>query len=229
MTDIDSLSPTRRGTRRVRLTDTLVGKLPVPKAGSRIVKDNRIRGFGVRITAAGARSFVLNYTIGCRERRITIGSFPAWPTLAALDEAKRLKRDVEQGVDPFDKRNHNRIERQRALARASGRVLPKGIESAAQVYRHFNQDGELLYVGAAMNGFQRLLVHRDKSFWFREIAVVTIQHFATREEALEAENLAIASENPRYNVSGGLRISAMREKRNRAKLSDTSRGANSAT
>jgi len=167
--------------------------------------------------------------IGGRERRITIGSFPTWTTLGALDEAKRLRRDIERGIDPFDKRDHRRIERQRALARASGRTLPKGVESAAQVYRHFNQAGELLYIGAAQNGFKRLLIHRDKSFWFHEVAVVTIEHFATREEASAAEHSAIASENPRYNVSGGLRISAMREKRNRARLSGTSRGDNSTT
>jgi integrase len=86
----------------------MIRKLPVPRAGNHITRDDRIRGFGVRITANDARSFVLNYTIAGRERRLTIGSFPAWTTLAALEEAKRLKREVERGIDPLRERHEER-------------------------------------------------------------------------------------------------------------------------
>jgi integrase len=86
------------------LTDTLIRKLPAPPTGNRITKDDRVRGFGIRVTAAGAKSFILNYTIAGRERRMTIGEFPAWTTLAALEEAKRLKREVDRGIDPLEQR-----------------------------------------------------------------------------------------------------------------------------
>jgi hypothetical protein len=40
-----------------------------------------LTGFGCRITAAGALSFILNYlTRAGRERRYTIGEFPSWKT-----------------------------------------------------------------------------------------------------------------------------------------------------
>ena len=48
-----------------------------------------ITGFGVRIFAptkrhpAGARSFFVNYRIGGREKRFTIGSYPDWSAEAA--------------------------------------------------------------------------------------------------------------------------------------------------
>ena len=34
------------------------------------------------------------------ERRLTIGGFPDWPVLAAREEAKRLKREIDGGADP---------------------------------------------------------------------------------------------------------------------------------
>ena len=57
-----------------KLTDSAVKRLPIPKSGNRIHYDPDVKGFGCRVTSAGARSFVLNYrTRGGRERRFTIG------------------------------------------------------------------------------------------------------------------------------------------------------------
>jgi Arm domain-containing DNA-binding protein len=75
------------------LTDKLVEALPKPARGNVIVYDGgekAVRGFGARVTAAGARSFVLNYRADGRERRITIGSFPDWSAKAAREQAKSL-------------------------------------------------------------------------------------------------------------------------------------------
>lgn len=91
-----------------KLTDKMVRDLPVPDAGNRIIYDTEVRGFGVRITAAGARSFVLNYRINGRERRHTIGQFPAWSVRAAREEAATLKRDIDRGRDPLAEREDNR-------------------------------------------------------------------------------------------------------------------------
>jgi integrase len=86
----------------------LVRELPAPPKGNRVYYDrpnnrgnDHTSGFGLRVTAANARSFVLNYrTADGRERRFTIGGYPTWTLLAARDEAKRLKRDVDTGGDP---------------------------------------------------------------------------------------------------------------------------------
>jgi integrase len=91
-----------------RLTDALVAALPAPAAGNKIRYDMEIKGFGVRVTAAGAKSFILNYRAGGRERRITIGSYPDWPTDKARDEAAALKRRVDLGDDPMAERHVNR-------------------------------------------------------------------------------------------------------------------------
>jgi len=90
------------------LTDSQVRDLPAPANGNRITYDATIKGFGVRVTAAGAKSFVLNYRAGGRERRITIGSFPAWNVKAARDQAATLRRRIDLGEDPMAERDEAR-------------------------------------------------------------------------------------------------------------------------
>ncbi|WP_343038773.1 GIY-YIG nuclease family protein [Pseudoxanthomonas kalamensis] len=71
--------------------------------------------------------------------------------------------------------------------------------SPAQLYRHWDKDGRLLYVGIACNFVNRLAQHRNDSAWFPLIANVTIQHFDSREEAAAAEVHAIRTELPIFN------------------------------
>jgi integrase len=85
-----------------RLDDTIVRKLVPPARGSTITWDGGVKGFGCRVTAAGARSFVVDYRRRADgvQRRATIGAFPDWSTMAAREQAKRIKRDVDLGADP---------------------------------------------------------------------------------------------------------------------------------
>ena len=84
------------------LTDAVVKRLPVPDTGNKITYDEGARGFGVRVTAGDFRGFILNYrTKAGRERRITIGGFPTWSTVAAREEARRLKQEIDRGADPL--------------------------------------------------------------------------------------------------------------------------------
>src|SRR5215831_20215203 len=98
---------TRRGhgtplTMAQRLTDKVVRSLERPPAGNRIAYDTDTKGFGARITAAGAIAFILNYRRRSdgQERRYTIGSAADWSVAAAREKAKELKRHIDNGGDP---------------------------------------------------------------------------------------------------------------------------------
>jgi len=92
-----------------RLTDRLIWELPAPERGNRVYYDSAndrgkdwIPGFGLRVTSRGARAFVFNYrTQSNVDRRLTIGSPPAWSTAAARAEAARLRQLVNTGQDPL--------------------------------------------------------------------------------------------------------------------------------
>jgi Arm DNA-binding domain len=93
-----------------RLTDRLVKTLPVPASGSKITYDTEVKGFAARVTAAGARAFIVRYRIAGQGRLFTIGSFPDWSTSAARDEARAMKRRVDQDKDPMGERHQKRAE-----------------------------------------------------------------------------------------------------------------------
>jgi integrase len=86
----------------MKLSDQRVRELPLPVSGNRVFYDDDVKGFGARVTAKGARSFVVNYrTRDGRERRYTIGAFPDWKVTTARAEARRLKLAVDRGEDPM--------------------------------------------------------------------------------------------------------------------------------
>lgn len=76
--------------------------------------DEDLKGFGLRITAAGAASYVVQYRMGGREaksRRFTIGSHGSpWTPATARAEATRLLILVAQGIDPVESDKQRRRE-----------------------------------------------------------------------------------------------------------------------
>jgi hypothetical protein len=76
--------------------------------------DEDLKGFGVRITPAGHRSYVLQYRTGGREvssKRYTIGRHGSpWTPDKARQEAERLLYLVHQGKDPIEADRERRRE-----------------------------------------------------------------------------------------------------------------------
>lgn len=68
------------------------------------------------------------------------------------------------------------------------------------LYRLFDQDGALLYVGVAVDPEVRLRVHSREKTWWPRVSQRSIEWFASRPEAEAAEVRAITSEGPSRNV-----------------------------
>lgn len=73
------------------------------------------------------------------------------------------------------------------------------------LYRFYDVDNHLLYVGISLHAAQRASEHRGDKSWWSDVARMNIEHLADRTEALEAELTAIRTERPRYNVTGAVR------------------------
>jgi predicted GIY-YIG superfamily endonuclease len=70
----------------------------------------------------------------------------------------------------------------------------------SSVYRHFDKDDNLLYVGRSVNPLARLGMHKYQSDWFDQIATVKIERFDAHEDAVKAEEIAIRVEKPIHNI-----------------------------
>lgn len=74
--------------------------------------------------------------------------------------------------------------------------MPK---STHVLYRFFDAQGNLLYVGITNDPEQRFRGHQGDKSWYHHVATAKMEHFETRAELMAAEIAAIEGEKPKYN------------------------------
>jgi predicted GIY-YIG superfamily endonuclease len=89
---------------------------------------------------------------------------------------------------------------------------------ATAVYRFFDRDGRLLYVGIAFDPAERWEKHAAVAEWWKDAADNTIDWYDTRAEAGRAELTAIRYEKPIYNKVGNVKPYQKPTKRRGMKL-----------
>src|SRR5262249_55972663 len=81
---------------------------PIPPRTDRIEFDDAVSGFGVRARYSGSKVFIVQYQIGAKTRRMTIGSV----ALQSVDKARARARDilaaVRMGQDPAGEKQQAR-------------------------------------------------------------------------------------------------------------------------
>jgi len=94
---------------KVKLTERNAGSLPAPKkrgekAGgvNAYYRDTEVQGFALRVGAGGARFWIIEYTLGKRQRTYVIGKRALYLVAAARTKAKELLGGVAQGIDPAE-------------------------------------------------------------------------------------------------------------------------------
>lgn len=85
----------------MRLTKTVLDHLPPPSTGQAFYRDDILKGFAVRVTANGAKSFVVETRIQGRVRRKTLGAYGVLTVEQARKRAQKFLGDVAHGLDPL--------------------------------------------------------------------------------------------------------------------------------
>lgn len=83
------------------------------------------------------------------------------------------------------------------------------------LYRHFDLNGELLYVGITNHPQLRWLQHRETSPWAWLVADTTLHWLPDRAKAAAAERRAIRTERPLFNTARPAGCSSEAAARNR--------------
>src|SRR5687767_12638751 len=106
----------------MRFTKPIVTKIGLPKGRSElIVFDDALPGFGLRLRAGGKRTWICQYRMGRKQRRLTLGSTDVLDLEDARLEAKRALAKAGLAIDP-------QAEKVRARAQAAmtlGAVLDR--------------------------------------------------------------------------------------------------------
>jgi integrase len=100
------------------LTAGLIERLTCPTDKQQaFLRDAKVPGLRVRVTAAGAKSFVFEAKLNRQTIRRTIGNVKSWSIDAARTEARRLAVMLDTGTDPRE------LERQQQEAKAAEKVI----------------------------------------------------------------------------------------------------------
>ncbi len=85
---------------KTRLTAASVERLRPPAKGRIEYWDNLLPGFGLRMSETGAKTWVLMYRVGRRQRRLTLGKYPALGLAKAREKAREALDQLDHGTDP---------------------------------------------------------------------------------------------------------------------------------
>ena len=86
-------------------------------------------------------------------------------------------------------------------------------DSTTDLYRYFDAEGRLLYVGISFSAIARAAQHREDKGWWQDVARMHVEHLPTRSDAVNAERHAIRTEQPLHNVVHNGKISAAKLER----------------
>ncbi len=92
--------------RQPELTRALIETSTVPPEKDRLfLRDGKVPGFGVVKHRSGRVTFIFERRIDGKPVRKMIGPLGTWTVQAARNEAMKLARQVDTGIDPFEARN----------------------------------------------------------------------------------------------------------------------------
>lgn len=121
-----------------RLTKSVVDRLPTPATGYALHWDEQDRGFGLRITKDGKKSYVVQGRVHGKELRLTIGPHGVFTVDQAREAAREHLRTMRLGTDPRDLRRQAQASSVtlRQVADAYKRDRPLKESSKSEIERH---------------------------------------------------------------------------------------------
>ena len=115
----------------MRLTKDSIDKAKLPEPGrkERFMRDDLMRGLGVRITASGAKSFIFEARVKGRPRRLTLGAWPDLNVGMAREKALEIRTGIAKGQDPHAARSAEKHEA------TFGRLVDRYMAEHARVFK----------------------------------------------------------------------------------------------
>ncbi len=93
----------------MNLTKTSVERIPTPEKTA-FHWDDKLPGFGIRVTPTGVKSFIIQKRIKGKDKRITVGRFGALTVEQARKQAQKLIGQIATGGDPVADKQRHRLE-----------------------------------------------------------------------------------------------------------------------
>lgn len=164
---------------------TANAKLPKGKS-DHIEWDHDLPGFGLRIRAGGSRSFIFQYKLGTKQRRMSLGSATALTAARVRKTAEELYHRVKLGQDP----GSDKIEAQREASETFGPLAEQLLETLRTRYR----PGSFREINRHLTKYARPL-HQ------LQVAKIGLRDIAELLEAVTKKSGAVAANRLRASLS----------------------------
>jgi integrase len=148
----------------MKFTDSKVAQIPLPAGKAEHIEfDDNLPGFGVRVRSGGKRphrSFIVQYKIGAKQRRISLGNVAKLTLADAFKQARKIFGEVAHGRDPAN----DRAETRAAASLTLDAIIARYLESItlkprtlAETERHLEKHWRPLH-GLAVASIKRVHV-----------------------------------------------------------------------
>jgi integrase len=87
-----------------KLTKSFVDNVAIPASGYALYWDQQDKGFGLRVTAGGKRTYIVQGRVNGKSARLTIGTHNPWTAEKARSAARDLLMSMNKGTDPRETR-----------------------------------------------------------------------------------------------------------------------------
>ena len=115
----------------MKLTAATLQKLKLsPGTADKIFFDDGLSGFGLRVRDGGKRTWIAQYRVGTKQRRVTLGTVENLDAQAARQRAKDVLSKVHLGGDPQTEKAERRAQ-ESVTRRRDGRTVPRSARRSA--------------------------------------------------------------------------------------------------
>jgi hypothetical protein len=173
----------------MRLTKATIPQITLAEGKSeRIVFDEALPGFGIRVRAGGKRTWIVQYRVGVKQRRVTIGTVETVDPEEARKRAKTALSKIHLGADP----QADKVEAKSQASVTLGKVAEDYLT------RHASQRLK----PRSLVDVQRYLRQHWGPLSGRPLQKITRQDVALRLGEIATENGPFASSRARAALSG---------------------------
>jgi integrase len=107
----------------MKLTKATITKLDLQGKQERIAFDDTLPGLGLRLREGGSKTWIYQYAIGTKQRRLTLGKLSALEPAKAREIASDLHARIRLGEDPAATKAESRTRTSETLGAAIGPYL----------------------------------------------------------------------------------------------------------
>jgi integrase len=158
----------------MKLTKVNIAKITVPSGKAEVIHfDDDIPGFGLRVHAGGSATWIFQYRIGAKQRRMKLGKASAITPQNARETASKLHARVMLGED---------VAGQKIESRA------KAVETFGSVLKEFLADKKGGLKPRTYEGVEHYLLKHAKSLHGLQITAINRRTVATLLTGLAANN-----------------------------------------